>query len=118
MGQSLLLPVAHGEGRFAVRESAVMEALKTNDQIVFRYVTEAGMPAVDFPDNPNGSADAIAGICDITGRVLGLMPHPERFIDVTRHPFWTRLNAPRKPDGLQLFENAVRYIHRSMAASV
>ncbi|EQD26015.1 phosphoribosylformylglycinamidine synthase I, partial [mine drainage metagenome] len=87
-------------------------------QIVFRYVTETGSPAVDFPDNPNGSAGAIAGICDTTGRVLGLMPHPERFIDVMHHPFWTRLNGQCSPDGLQLFENAVKYIHNSMAVSV
>ncbi len=117
-GKSLLLPIAHGEGRFAVRDHAVMDALKTNDQIVLRYVTADGSPAVDFPDNPNGSADAIAGICDVTGRVLGLMPHPERFIDSMQHPFWTRLHGHAAPDGLQLFENAVKYIHKAMAVSV
>ena len=117
-GISMLLPIAHGEGRFAVRDPAVMEALEGNDQIVFRYVAEDGKPAKDFPDNPNGSAGAIAGICDITGRILGLMPHPERFIDSMHHPYWSRLNGNAAPDGLQLFENAVKYIHNSMAVSV
>jgi phosphoribosylformylglycinamidine synthase len=117
-GKSLFLPIAHGEGRFAVRDQAVMDALDANDQIALRYVTADGLPAVDFPDNPNGSADAIAGICDITGRVLGLMPHPERFIDAMQHPFWTRQSGQAVPDGLQLFENAVKYIHAGMAVSV
>ncbi|MGC9259378.1 MAG: phosphoribosylformylglycinamidine synthase I [Phycisphaerae bacterium] len=114
----LLLPVAHGEGRFVVRDQAVMRALTTNDQIVFRYVTAAGLPAVDFPDNPNGSVEAIAGICDMTGRILGLMPHPERSSDTLQHPFWTRLNGKGTPDGLQLFENAIKYIHTAMAVEV
>lgn len=117
-GISMLLPIAHGEGRFTVRDAAVTEALEANDQIVFRYVSEDGTPAKDFPDNPNGSAGAIAGICDITGRILGLMPHPERFIESMQHPYWSRLAASATPDGLQLFENAVKYIHQSMAVSV
>ncbi len=117
-GRTLLLPIAHGEGRFAVRDQAVMDALTANDQIAFRYVAADGSAAVDFPDNPNGSLEAIAGICDITGRVLGLMPHPERFIDPLHHPYWSRLNGHATPDGLQIFANAVRYIHNSMAVSV
>ncbi len=117
-GRRLLLPVAHGEGRFAVRDQAVMRALIANDQIVFRYITAHGTPAVDFPDNPNGSLEAIAGICDITGRVLGLMPHPERFSDSLQHPFWTRLEGKVVPYGLQLFENAVKYVHSAMAVEV
>jgi phosphoribosylformylglycinamidine synthase len=117
-GISLRLPIAHGEGRFAVRNQAVMDALEANDQIVLRYVSEDGNPATDFPDNPNGSAGAIAGICDMTGRILGLMPHPERFIDPIHHPFWTRLDGKAAADGLQLFENAVKYVYSSMAVSV
>ncbi len=117
-GKSLLLPVAHGEGRFAVRDPAIMDALEANDQIVLRYVSENGKPAKDFPDNPNGSAGAIAGICDVTGRILGLMPHPERFINIRQHPYWTRLDGAAAPDGLQLFENAIKYVHSTMAVSV
>ena len=62
-----------------------------------------------FPDNPNGSMADVAGVCDVTGRVLGLMPHPERHLDPTHHPRWTRGEAGPVGDGLQLFTNAVQY---------
>ena len=62
-----------------------------------------------IPDNPNGSMGNVAGICDETGRVLGLMPHPERYIDATQHPRWTRGRAHQPGDGFRLFRNAVEY---------
>ena len=62
-----------------------------------------------YPDNPNGSMGNVAGVCDETGRVLGLMPHPERYIDATQHPRWTRGHAHQPGDGLRLFRNAVEY---------
>lgn len=102
------LPVAHGEGKFVAKDPEVLKALNENDQVSFRYTTaEGGEPK--YPDNPNGSMEHIAGITDATGRILGLMPHPERHVHRTHHPQWTRLKAEREPDGLAIFTNAVGY---------
>ncbi len=106
---TLCLPVAHAEGKFIPRDPAVLQKLRENGQIIFRYVGPDGNSG-GYPWNPNGSADDIAGICDPTGRVLGLMPHPERHIDPVQHPRWTREGLKDKGDGMLLFENAVKYI--------
>ncbi len=116
----LELPIRHGEGKFyAPRE--VLSELADGEQIVLKYATPSGAPAKGrFPENPNGSLLDIAGICDATGRVLGLMPHPEAHITSTQHPDWT-LNAEtwrRRGEpysetegaGLTFFKNAVRYL--------
>lgn len=100
------LPVAHGEGRF-VTSAAVLAGLERAGQVALRYT-----------DNYNGSMGSVAGICDASGRVFGLMPHPERFLDWTRHPFWTRLDlATRKGQtpGLRIFKNAVEAAERAGA---
>jgi phosphoribosylformylglycinamidine synthase len=102
------LPVAHGEGRFVCREAWLLEGLKQAGQIVLRYADEDGRPGV-FPVNPNGSQGNVAGICDATGRVLGLMPHPENHVLPTQHPRWTRRGLAAEGDGLALFRNAVRF---------
>ena len=116
--QELYLPVAHAEGRFSVRDRAVLQTLATQKQIVLRYALppaqrngSTGNEAADvpYPYNPNGSIDHIAGICDPSGHVFGLMPHPERHIHGTQHPRWTREGLQAHPDGLQIFQNAVRY---------
>jgi phosphoribosylformylglycinamidine synthase len=99
----IYLPIAHGEGKFIPRDKDVLRRLKKNDQVVFRYV-----------DNPNGSIDDIAGICDTTGRVLGIMPHPERHILGTQHPGWTRKGLKGYGDGFQIFKNGVDYIKEIM----
>ena len=117
-GKFLDLPIAHGEGRFVVRDNSVLEALRANDQVAFRYVDAAGNVAVASPENPNGSVDGIAGVCDVTGRVLGLMPHPERFISSHLHPTWTRQQSPPAPAGLELFQNAVDFIRQNSAVTV
>jgi phosphoribosylformylglycinamidine synthase I len=109
----LFLPVAHAEGKFVARDQATLERLDANRQLVLRYVPEnaeaPGTPA-GYPDNPNGSQADVAGMCDETGRVLGLMPHPERFVDATQHPYWTRLpELPERGDGFRIFRNAVEY---------
>ena len=94
-GERVPMPVAHAEGRFVVRDRATLERLRANRQIALRYVRADGAPASAHPDNPNGSVEAIAGICDPTGRVLGLMPHPERNLEPWNHPHWTRfLHGP------------------------
>lgn len=94
-----MLPVAHGEGRLIAHQHAVFARLAESGQIAARYT-----------ENFNGSTDAIAGVCDATGRVFGLMPHPERYLDWYRHPYWTRLPKEllKTPTpGLRMFQNAV-----------
>ncbi len=98
--ERMYLPVAHAEGKFVPRDAETLAQLESSGQLVLRY-----NPA----DNPNGSTAHVAGVCDATGRVLGLMPHPERHIDPTQHPRWTRGEAGPVGDGLKLFQNAVEY---------
>ena len=107
-GELLPCPVAHAEGRFAVREPAALERLRERRQIALRYVSAdgGGRPA-RYPDCPNGSVEEIAGICDPSGRVLGLMPHPERNIEPWHHPHWTRLPERRAGEGLAFYRNMV-----------
>jgi phosphoribosylformylglycinamidine synthase len=111
--EQLELPVAHAEGKFVVRDAGVFERDEAEGRLVLRYVGQSSgaklQAAVPYPDNPNGAMGDVAGICDATGRVLGLMPHPERFVDPTQHPRWTREPKREVGDGLRLFQNAVRY---------
>ncbi len=107
------LPVAHAEGRFTAPPE-VLEQIVSNNQIVFRYGSGAQSPLMErvvteYPHNPNGSDANIAGICDTTGRIFGLMPHPERFLTKWNHPRWTREHLPEEGDGLAIFKNAVNY---------
>ncbi len=105
--ERLYLPVAHGEGRFVCREQWLLKGLQQSGQVVLRYVHPRD-EAVVYPFNPNGSQDELAGLCDASGRVLGLMPHPERHVLPTQHPRWTREGLAEEGDGLSLFRNAVR----------
>ncbi len=107
----LELPIAHGEGKFIPRDESIRKALWDNGQVALVYVNADGSPARGVaPANPNGSVDDIAGICDATGLVFGLMPHPERHVDPTQHPAWTRNAAlPTEGQGLQVFRNAVKH---------
>ncbi|ACV63182.1 phosphoribosylformylglycinamidine synthase I [Desulfofarcimen acetoxidans DSM 771] len=106
-GKVVNLPAAHGEGKF-FSDIDKLKIIESNRQVVFRYVQEAGAVTADYPANPNGSLNSIAGICDDTGRILGLMPHPERFVKLTQHPNWRRLKKG-EADGLAIFHNAVKY---------
>jgi phosphoribosylformylglycinamidine synthase subunit PurQ / glutaminase len=106
-GLCLPVPVAHGEGRFVVRDEATLARLVRNRQIAWRYVRPDGQPAAGYPDNPNGSVMAIAGICDPTGRVLGLMPHPERNLTPWNHPHWTRLSPRTEGEGVRFYRRLV-----------
>ncbi len=101
------LPVAHGEGKFVVCEPPGLASLESTNQVILRYVDDAGRPTADYPANPNGTSGAVAGVCDSTGRIFGLMPHPERHIDPLHHPRWTRRGLAAEGDGLRLFRNAV-----------
>ncbi len=103
----MYLPVAHAEGKFLASSSNVLTRLNENRQVCLRYASLSGEPTT-FPDNPNGSEEDIAGICDPTGRIFGLMPHPERFVRREQHPHWHRERATR-PHGTAIFRNAVSY---------
>lgn len=108
--ESLYLPVAHGEGKFVPRDGAVWKSLEENGQLVLRYQRlDQGAGEVPYPENPNGARGDVAGVCDSTGRVFGLMPHPERHVDPTHHPRWTREGLKGEGDGLAVFKNAVRF---------
>ncbi len=104
--EELYLPIAHAEGKFVTRDPATLERLERGGQLVLRYADVGG--AIQ-PFNPNGAIDNVAGMCDQSGRVLGLMPHPERFVDFTQHPNWTRNETRGEGAGLAMFRNAVRY---------
>jgi phosphoribosylformylglycinamidine synthase len=106
--QRFTVPVAHGEGKFVCREAWVLKGLAATGQICLRYVDEHGNAGA-FPVNPNGSQADAAGVCDATGRVLGLMPHPERHVLPTQHPQWTRRGLASEGEGLRLFRNAVSF---------
>ena len=102
------LPVAHGEGKFITKDPTVLEHLLGFGQIVFHYCDPEGMEA-GYPWNPNGSMGNIAGICDPTGRIFGLMPHPERHVTATQHPRWSREGRRGEGAGLQIFRNGVKW---------
>ncbi|MEM7457137.1 MAG: phosphoribosylformylglycinamidine synthase I [Planctomycetota bacterium] len=108
--EHMYLPIAHAEGKFMTRTDALLQALSDSNQLALKYCRPNGSNGeVPFPHNPNGSTASVAGVCDDTGRIFGLMPHPERHIDGTHHPQWTRHGAKPEGDGLQLFRNAVNY---------
>jgi phosphoribosylformylglycinamidine synthase len=96
-----------------VKDKKTLDRLKQNGQVVFRYCTKTGEPD-GYPSNPNGSVDNIAGICDESGRILGLMPHPERHIDFTHHPRWTGQGDRREGDGILIIRNGVGYAKKSL----
>lgn len=106
----LYLPIAHGEGNFVCREAWILQGLIQAGQVVLKYCDGDGNPGT-FPVNPNGSSGHVAGVCDISGHVLGLMPHPERHVLPTQHPQWTRLGLAGEGEGLKLFRNAVEYFN-------
>jgi phosphoribosylformylglycinamidine synthase len=102
----LELPVAHGEGRFVTGSGAALASLDAAGVLALRYDTDR-----DATANPNGSQADVAGACDETGRVFGLMPHPERFVDATQHPAWHgRLDPSVAGAGLTIFRNAVAHV--------
>ena len=113
--ESLYLPVRHGEGKF-LAEQATLDAIDQQHLAVVRYSTADGRElTMDYPLNPNGSLNAIAGVCDETGRLFGLMPHPEAYIHRTHHPRWTREpDLPEEGAGLILYKNAVDFIRTEL----
>ncbi len=108
------LPLRHGEGKFITRDASVLERLHAERLAVLQYASAEGEPVMEYPHNPNGSVDAIAGICDPTGRIFGLMPHPEAYLHYTNHPRWTREALPEEGQGLAFFRNAVSFIRENL----
>ena len=116
--ERLYVPVAHGEGKFFT-VSETLDSIESNDQVAFRYAADNWQPAGGaYPENPNGSMNDIAGICDPEGRLFGMMPHPERYMRFTNHPHWTRIKdqlerkgepVPDEGEGMKIFRNGVSY---------
>jgi phosphoribosylformylglycinamidine synthase subunit PurQ / glutaminase len=121
MSGVVYFPVAHAEGKFIPSSKKVLDALKKNGQVIFRYCNADGGEPV-YPECPNGSVDFIAGITDKAGHILGLMPHPERHFLFTQHPYWTRLRelSPKGDcpqifgDGAKVFQNGVEYVKEKL----
>lgn len=105
--QIISYPIAHGEGKFFSDEKTIKE-VEDKNLVAFRYVDTDGNPTQVYPDNPNGAVNAIMGVTDTTGRILGMMPHPECFIRKEQHPNWRRGKV--KVQGLPLFENIVKFV--------
>ncbi len=113
--KGIYLPIRHGEGKFVAASSEVLARIEDRNLAVFKYSDAAYQaPTMAFPENPNGSENAIAGLCDETGLLMGLMPHPEAFVHYTTHPRWTRAVLPEEGDGLILFRNAAEYVRKNL----
>jgi phosphoribosylformylglycinamidine synthase I len=108
-------PVRHGEGKFIPRDEKVLMELERKNLIALQYSDPCYQdPTMEYPLNPNGSVSAIAGICDETGRLFGLMPHPEAYLSPVNHPRWTREKVFEEGMGLAIFRNAVDYVRKNL----
>ncbi len=115
----LELPVRHGEGRLVFTDRAHAARVLASSQVIMRYIDEAGNAEPGYPANPNGSWLGAAGLADRSGRVIGLMPHPEAFLWPEHHPAWARTRRAHAPDGLRFFESLaarVRSVHGERTA--
>lgn len=108
-----------GEGRFFSTPD-VIRKVEDQNHVILRYVDEMDRPTQNYPINPNGSLHAIAGVCDPTGRIIGMQPHPEKFVDFTQHPNWRRVKYSKGAlalqnfnDGGYIFENMVKFAKSS-----
>jgi phosphoribosylformylglycinamidine synthase I/phosphoribosylaminoimidazole-succinocarboxamide synthase len=128
--QSFELPVAHGEGQFVLADPTELARLQASGQIALVYTIDTQLaapspaafplsePTVAYPANPNGSLGNIAGVCNTRGNVLGLMPHPERFVSAIQHPQRRSTNKQGTGDGLQIFQNAYDYVHEQFLTPI
>jgi len=113
--KGIYLPVRHGEGKFVCDSDATLQRIEQEHLAVFKYSgADYDAATMEFPANPNGAQNAIAGICDPTGRLMGLMPHPEAFVHYTQHPRWTREELPEEGAGLILYKNAAEYVRNNL----
>jgi len=113
---TIYLPVRHGEGKFCVKDSNILRQIQSENLDVLQYCDKEGKPTMDYPQNPNGSLESIGGICDRTGRIFGMMAHPEAFLLFYNHPKWTSIIKSGKPSvkglsqegsGLAIFKNVI-----------
>ncbi|TWT82556.1 Phosphoribosylformylglycinamidine synthase [Planctomycetes bacterium CA13] len=112
--ERMYLPMAHAQGKFVAAGPKVIESMQQAGRLAVRYANgdhgKVQNEPLPFPINPNGADANTAGVCDASGRVFGLMPHPERHIDPTQHPFWTRRKTqPSQGDGMAMFNNAIEW---------
>jgi len=113
--KGVYFPIRHGEGKFVTSSPAVLGMIEDKNLAVFKYsVPDYSSSTMEYPLNPNGSENAIAGICDETGLLMGLMPHPEAFTHFTNHPRWTREKLAEEGEGLILFRNAAAYVRKNL----
>ena len=112
--ETLYLPVRHGEGKFVPASDDIRRQLWASHQVVVQYCDSAGGTDCPYPSNPNGSVESIAGICDPSGRIFGLMPHPEGYLFRTQHPRWTREDLPEEGLGVDVFRNAVQFARNEL----
>ncbi len=113
--EKLYLPIRHGEGKFIAKNNEILKSIENSHLAVVKYIDpKTDNPTMEYPYNPNGSINAIAGICDSTGRLFGLMPHPEAYLHYTNHPQWTREKLPEEGMGLMIFRNAIEYIKENL----
>lgn len=113
LDELLYIPVAHAEGKFITKDDGTRAQLFENNQVVFQYVNKDGH-LNGYPANPNGSIGNIAGICDRTGRVLGMMPHPERAVLKTHYPDWRRNRIKERIMGITIIKNALNYAKKTL----
>jgi phosphoribosylformylglycinamidine synthase len=106
----IYLPVRHGEGKLVVGDESCLADLAAHGHVVMQYCDKSGEVTNEFPYNPNGSTMSLAGLCDPSGRIFGIMPHPEAFVHYTHHPRWTREKLPVEGEGLKIFRNAYNYV--------
>jgi phosphoribosylformylglycinamidine synthase len=113
--KGIYLPVRHGEGKFLCDSAETLARIEAGHLAALKYSgPDYGEATMEFPANPNGAQNAIAGLCDPTGRLMGLMPHPEAFVHYTQHPRWTREELPEEGDGLILYKNAADYVRNNL----
>jgi phosphoribosylformylglycinamidine synthase subunit PurQ / glutaminase len=109
--RGLYLPIRHGEGKFIPEDEGVLKRIENENLFTLQYSDpEYQHPVMDYPLNPNGAIEAIAGLSDPTGRIFGLMPHPEAYLYYVNHPRWAREKVPEEGMGLAIFRNAINYI--------
>lgn len=107
--ERLYFSIRHGEGKIMVGDSKLLKQLRQRGQVVLQYINKDG-ELDGYPHNANGSEDNIAGLCDPTGRIFGIMPHPKAYLFKTNHPRWTREKVPREGMGVAIFRNAIKFV--------
>jgi len=113
--KGLYLPVRHGEGKFIPADDPTLEEIRKGNLFALNYCgPDSQSPTMEYPLNPNGSVAAIAGLSDPTGRLFGMMPHPEAYLYPVNHPRWTREKVPEEGMGLAIFRNAIGYIRKNL----